>query len=107
MTRGGFGSSGDDGEEASLRLEPEDVLEDDSSDDVLATGYSPQDRPWAVDDWGTTSFEDEQGESLDRRLAREAPDVPGDEDEGDDSGERALHVGTTSCGSATLRAGLP
>jgi hypothetical protein len=78
---------GEDAQEASLRLEPEDVLEDDSPDDVLETGYSPQDRPWAVDDWGTTGFEAGQGESLDGRLAREVADVAGNEDEGDGVGD--------------------
>src|SRR5690242_12963591 len=69
-------------DEASLRLEPEDVLEDDQTgDDVLDVGYAPQDRPWAVDDWGTTAEEEETGESLDGRLARE---VPEDSDDPDD-----------------------
>jgi hypothetical protein len=85
MRHGGYGTHGDDAQEASLRLEPEDVLEDVSTDDVLATGYSPEDRPWVVDDWGTTDFEQEQGESLDIRLAREVPDVTGEE--GDDIGD--------------------
>jgi Family of unknown function (DUF5709) len=87
MTRGGQGINGDDAQEASLRLVPEDVLEDETTDDVLDTGYAPQDRPWAVDDWGTTGFEEEQGESLDGRLAREVPDVTGEGDEGDDIGD--------------------
>jgi hypothetical protein len=88
MTRP-YGSSGDggDADEASLRLEPEDVLEDDSDADVLASGYSPQDRPWAADDWGTTSLEEEEGESLDGRLARERPDEDQDSDEADDAGD--------------------
>jgi hypothetical protein len=90
MTRP-YGSGGDDGgdaDEASLRLEPEDVLEDDSDGDVLASGYSPQDRPWAADDWGTTALEEEEGESLDGRLARERPDGGGeDDDEGDGLGD--------------------
>jgi hypothetical protein len=87
MTRP-YGSSGDDreAEEASLRLEPEDVLEDDSEGDVLASGYSPQDRPWAVDDWGTTALEEEEGESLDGRLAREQRDSSADDDGGPDDG---------------------
>jgi hypothetical protein len=91
MRRNGYashgGGHGEDAEEASLRLEPEDVLEDESTDDVLERGYSPEDRPWAVDDWGTTGFEEEQGESLDGRLAREVPDVTVEGDEGDDIGD--------------------
>ena len=86
MTRGPYDPDGEDAEEASLRLEPEDVLEDDSDDDVLARGYSPQDRPWAVDDWGTTDLEEEEGESLDGRLAREVPDAA-DGDDGDGIGD--------------------
>jgi|tagenome__1003787_1003787.scaffolds.fasta_scaffold20980186_2 hypothetical protein len=89
MTRP-YGSGGDDrdADEASLRLEPEDVLEDDSDSDVLASGYSPQDRPWASDDWGTTALEEEEGESLDGRLARERPDSAGDDDgDGDGLGD--------------------
>jgi Family of unknown function (DUF5709) len=88
MARGLYDADGEDADEASLRLESEDVLEDVSDDDVLARGYSPQDRPWAVDDWGTTDREEEQGEGLDGRLAREQPDSPDDdEDEGDGIGD--------------------
>ena len=91
MTRGlyptdGSGDNGD-ADEASLRLEPEDVLEDDSDQDVLATGYSPQDRPWAVGDWGTTTLEEEEGESLDGRLAREVPDDGDGDAAGDGLGD--------------------
>jgi hypothetical protein len=94
MTRGRYDPDGitddePDAEEASLRLEPEDVLEDDSDDDVLARGYSPEDRPWAVDDWGTTDLEEEEGESLDGRLAREVPDAAGSQDDGDGIGDLA------------------
>ncbi|MGY1640528.1 DUF5709 domain-containing protein [Geodermatophilus sp. SYSU D00703] len=87
MRHGGRDDRGDDAREASLRLEPEDVLEDVSTDDVLELGYSPQDRPWAVGDWGTTAFEQARGESLDGRLAREVPDVAGTGDEADDVGD--------------------
>ena len=53
--------------------------------DVLDTGWSPPERPWAVDDWGTTEAEESAGESLDGRLARELPDAA--EDEGDGLGD--------------------
>jgi hypothetical protein len=86
MTGGSRGTDGNDGLEASLRLEGEDVLGDDSSDDVLDVGYAPQDRPWAVDDWGTTAAEQDAGESLDGRLARELPDA-GAPDDGDGLGD--------------------
>jgi Family of unknown function (DUF5709) len=87
MARGLYDPDGEDAEEASLRLEPDDVLEDVSDDDVLARGYVPEDRPWAVDDWGTTDLEEEEGENLDGRLAREVPDGSADDDEGDGIGD--------------------
>jgi hypothetical protein len=82
MTRGRSG--GDDAGEASLRLEPEDVLEDDSTADVLETGYAPEDRPWAVDDPEVSG----ERETLDQRLAEEQPEDDGDE-EGDGLGDVA------------------
>ncbi|GAA1836667.1 DUF5709 domain-containing protein [Pseudonocardia ailaonensis] len=57
------------------QLEPEDTLEDRGVADVLDEGYSPPERPWAVDDFGTTPEEEHTGEDLDHRLARELPDV--------------------------------
>jgi hypothetical protein len=87
MARDFRGTEGTDAEEASLRLEPEDVLEDDSRADVLDLGYAPQDRPWAVNDWGTTAYEEESGESLDGRLAREMPDAADADDDGDGLGD--------------------
>src|SRR6478752_4780690 len=92
MAREFRGTDGTDADEASLRLEPEDGLEDDSTGDVLELGYAPQDRPWAVDDWGTTAFEEESGESLDGRLARELPDA--DDDDGGDGDGLGDVVGT-------------
>jgi len=79
MTHGRPG--GDDADEASLRLEPEDVLEDVSEADVLDQGYSPEDRPWAVDDPAVSGEE----ETLDQRLAEEEPEED-DEDEDDEDG---------------------
>jgi hypothetical protein len=73
----------DDADEASLRLEPEDVLEDDSTGDVGDAGYVPEDRPWAVDD-PTVSGE---RESLDRRLGEEQPDIGGEDDGTDGLGD--------------------
>ncbi|MDQ1488367.1 MAG: hypothetical protein QOJ23_881, partial [Actinomycetota bacterium] len=35
----------------------------------------PLDRPLAADEWGTTEWEEREGEPLDVRLAREEPDV--------------------------------
>lgn len=63
-----------------------DVVEDgvpateEVRDELLRTGdpavgdMPMPDEPLAVDDWGTTEFEERSGESLGRRLARETPD---------------------------------
>jgi hypothetical protein len=55
-------------------LEPEDTLLDRGLEDSLDEGYSPPDRPFAVEDVGTTAGEQRTGESLDERLRRERPD---------------------------------
>ena len=60
-----------------------DSLEGDIDDDTA--GYSPADRPWVSNDWGTTDREGEAGEGLDGRLARERPE--GVTDEGDGLGD--------------------
>ena len=86
MEPGIYGTDGTDPEEASGLLEPEDTLEDlHGVRDVLDTGWSPPERPWAVNDWGTTGAEESAGESLDGRLARELPD--GGDDDGDGLGD--------------------
>jgi hypothetical protein len=72
-------------EDDSGLLEPEDSLDDRGVDDVLDEGYSPPERPYAVDDWGTTADEESEDEDLDARLARELPDE--DDDEGDGLGD--------------------
>jgi len=73
--------SGDD-LDGDAQLEPEDTLEDRGVTDVLDEGYSPAERPWAVDDFGTTAREEAEGEDLDHRLAREVPDVTDDGSDG-------------------------
>ncbi|MFD9219984.1 DUF5709 domain-containing protein [Streptomyces sp. NPDC060064] len=55
-------------------LDAEDTLEDPALQ-ILSDGYSPPERPWAVDRVGTTAAEQRRGESLEERLAEEAPDV--------------------------------
>jgi hypothetical protein len=83
MEPGIYGTDGTDPEEASGLLEAEDTLEDSRGvRDVLDTGWSPPERPWAVDDWGTTEAEELAGESLDGRLARELPDRLDDDGDG-------------------------
>jgi hypothetical protein len=68
------------------QLDADDTLDDSGPADPLDQGYSPAERPWAVDDWGTTPREEAEGESLDGRLARERPDTSYDED-GDGLGD--------------------
>ena len=86
MEPGIYGTDGTDPEEASGVLEPEDTLDGTAGvRDVLDTGWSPPERPWAVDDWGTTEAEEAAGEGLDGRLARELPDSV--EDDGDGLGD--------------------
>ena len=83
MEPGLYGTDGTDPEEASGLLEAEDTLEDPRGvRDVLDTGWSPPERPWAVNDWGTTESEELAGESLTGRLARELPDASGDDGDG-------------------------
>ncbi|TQK50260.1 hypothetical protein FBY35_0584 [Streptomyces sp. SLBN-118] len=55
-------------------LDAEDTLEDPALQ-ILSDGYSPPERPWAVERVGTTAEEQHRGESLDDRLAEETPDV--------------------------------
>src|SRR3954452_12279060 len=83
MEPGIYGTDGTDPEEASGVLEPEDTLDGPAGvRDVLDTGWSPAERPWAVDDWGTTEAEEAAGESLDGRLARELPEGAAAEGDG-------------------------
>ena len=76
----------DDDYDQYAQLEPEDTLVDRGVADVLDEGYSPAERPWVTDDYGTTAREEHDGESLDQRLARELPDIGGDDD-GDGLGD--------------------
>jgi nitroreductase len=62
-------------------LESKDTLNN-RGVEPLDEGYSPPERPLAVDEWGTTAAEQRRGETLERRLAREVPeqtDLEGDE----------------------------
>jgi uncharacterized protein DUF5709 len=48
---------------------------DDEVDGVVYdTGYSPPEKPLGMTRFGTTNAEEEEGESLDQRLAQEVPD---------------------------------
>ncbi|ARF76947.1 hypothetical protein B7C62_02280 [Kitasatospora albolonga] len=56
-------------------LDMENALGERDLDDQLEEGYSPPERPLGVNKFGTTGAEEREGESLDRRLAQEVPDV--------------------------------
>lgn len=68
-------------------LDMQNALGERTLDDTLDEGYSPPERPLAVEDYGTTQGEQAEGESLDRRLARERPEV--DTEPGDGIGDLA------------------
>ncbi|MEV3929915.1 MULTISPECIES: DUF5709 domain-containing protein [unclassified Streptomyces] len=88
-------------------LDLEDTLDASGLTDVLDEGYSPPDRPWAVDDKGTTATEQHTGESLESRLTRENPEKgdPADDGLGDlAEGDGELYdteVGTDRAGRLT------
>ncbi|HEY4005388.1 MAG TPA: DUF5709 domain-containing protein [Pseudonocardia sp.] len=71
------------------QLDGLDTLEGRDPNDPLDEGYSPPERPWAVEDWGITAREEAEGESLDGRLARELPESGLEEDEGDGFGDES------------------
>jgi hypothetical protein len=66
-------------------LDSEDTLLTDGVGDPLDRGWSPPERPWAVEHSGVTAAERRQGETLDQRLAEEMPDVT--EPDGDGIGD--------------------
>ncbi|MFJ5273246.1 DUF5709 domain-containing protein [Streptomyces sp. NPDC088358] len=66
-------------------LDVEDTLEADGVGDPLDRGWSPPERPWAVEHSGVTASERRHGETLDQRLAEELPDVV--EPDGDGIGD--------------------
>ncbi|WP_267244768.1 DUF5709 domain-containing protein [Streptomyces sp. PR69] len=70
-------------------LDMENVLGEKDLDALLDEGYSPPERPLAVEAYGTTGTEQLRGETLDQRLAREQPDGPGagTEEDGDGIGD--------------------
>ncbi|MFE6338084.1 DUF5709 domain-containing protein [Streptomyces sp. NPDC057806] len=56
-------------------LDAEDTLDNDGVDDPLDRGWSPPERPWAVEHNGVTAAERHRGETLDQRLAEELPEL--------------------------------
>jgi hypothetical protein len=71
-------------------LDPEDTLEDRGSD-PFDEGWSPPERPLAVEHRGTTAREQREGESLDEKLAEERTDpameAPAEDDDDLDGDE--------------------
>ena len=56
------------------QLQPYHNLEDRGVSDALDEGYSPPEKPLAMNRFGTTAAEEREGETLDERLAQEEPD---------------------------------
>ncbi|WP_406376979.1 DUF5709 domain-containing protein [Streptomyces sp. NBC_00647] len=83
-----YQSEGSDVREDEGILDPEDTLEDRGSD-PFDEGWTPPERPLAVDHWGTTPREQREGETLDEKLAEERTD-PALEEAGTDDGEDDL-----------------
>ncbi|MFJ1970172.1 DUF5709 domain-containing protein [Streptomyces sp. NPDC087903] len=63
-------------------LDAEDTLDNDGVDDPLDRGWSPPERPWAVERTDVTAAERLHGETLDQRLAEELPDPVGYDGDG-------------------------
>ncbi|GHI09517.1 hypothetical protein AQI88_28040 [Streptomyces cellostaticus] len=63
-------------------LDVEDTLDFDGVDDPLDRGWSPPERPWAVEHTGVTASERLTGQTLDQRLAEELPDALAPDDDG-------------------------
>jgi hypothetical protein len=71
----------DEWDQESDQLDAEDTLDTRNVPDPLDEGISPPERPWIGDGWGVTAREQAEGDSVDRYLARELPDVsPADGD---------------------------
>lgn len=68
-------------------LDLENALDERDLDALLDEGYSPPERAFAVEDYGTTQEEQERGEPLDRRLARERPEPGQGDAETDEAAE--------------------
>ncbi|MGW0333453.1 DUF5709 domain-containing protein [Streptomyces sp. NPDC003011] len=63
-------------------LDVEDTLENDGVDSPLDRGWSPPERPWAVEHAGVTAAERRAGETLEQRLAEELPDLAAPDGDG-------------------------
>jgi len=79
----------------------DETLGSDDVDDVLDTSYSPPERPLGMNRFGTTLDEQEEGETLDQRLAQEEPDpalAVGGDDLIDEQADASGEVGDTRAG---------
>ncbi|MFD3484272.1 DUF5709 domain-containing protein [Streptomyces sp. NPDC058665] len=56
-------------------LDLENVIDERGLDDMMTEGYSPPERPLGVNKYGVTGDEQQEGETLEQRLAQEVPDV--------------------------------
>ncbi|MEV5958270.1 DUF5709 domain-containing protein [Streptomyces sp. NPDC051987] len=63
-------------------LDASDTLDYRAGEEALDEGYSPPERPWAVEHTGVTAAEGWRGETLDERLAEEVPDLAVPEGDG-------------------------
>ncbi|MEU4660021.1 DUF5709 domain-containing protein [Streptomyces sp. NPDC023723] len=68
-------TGGNEEQEDAAPLDMEDAVDERTYDDTLDEGYSPPEKPLGVDKVGTTAAEQQDGETLDERLAQEVPDV--------------------------------
>jgi hypothetical protein len=103
-----YQSEGPDVREDEGILDPEDTLEDRGSD-PFDEGWSPPERPLAVDHRGTTAREQREGESLDEKLAEERTDPAMEapvEDEGDLDGDEGDETPDTEAGAPARTARL-
>ncbi|MFJ7955826.1 DUF5709 domain-containing protein [Streptomyces sp. NPDC096319] len=75
-------AASDESDAASGGPDPENTLVTDPVEDMSVPGYSPPERPSGVTRHGTTQREQREGETLDARLAQEAPDGPAPEGDG-------------------------
>lgn len=62
-------------QEDAAPLDMQDAVDERTYDDTLDEGYSPPEKPLGVTKYGTTASEQHDGETLDQRLAQEAPDA--------------------------------
>ncbi|MBA3524350.1 MAG: hypothetical protein H0T85_07335 [Geodermatophilaceae bacterium] len=68
-------NDGPEDTDAAVQLGTEETLDGPLGTDPLDAGFSPNDRPIAMNDFGTTADEMSEGESLEDRLDRELPDT--------------------------------